>query len=55
MANDTLDGAPQVGATTSAVLDEKHVGDIRGALGTIRLQDITQGIRREFRKDGKVT
>jgi hypothetical protein len=23
--------------------------------GTIRLQDITQGIRREFRKDGKVT
>ena len=39
MANDTLDGAPQVGASTSAVLDEKHVGDIRGALGTIRLQD----------------
>ena len=26
-------------ASTSAVLDEKHVGDIRGALGTIRLQD----------------
>jgi Mn2+/Fe2+ NRAMP family transporter len=39
MANDTLDGAPPVGASTSAVLDEKHVGDIRGALGTIRLQD----------------
>ena len=39
MANDTLDGAPQVGASTSAVLDEKHVGDIRSALGTIRLQD----------------
>ncbi|MGP8208834.1 MAG: NRAMP family divalent metal transporter [Acidimicrobiales bacterium] len=39
MANDTLDGAPHVGGATSAVLDEKHVGDIRGALGTIRLQD----------------
>ncbi len=39
MANDTLDGAPQVGGAASAVLDEKHVGDIRGALGTIRLQD----------------
>jgi NRAMP (natural resistance-associated macrophage protein)-like metal ion transporter len=39
MANDTLDGAPHVGEATSAVLDEKHVGDIRGALGTIRLQD----------------
>jgi NRAMP (natural resistance-associated macrophage protein)-like metal ion transporter len=39
MANDTLDGAPQVGASTSAALDDKHVGDIRGALGTIRLQD----------------
>jgi Mn2+/Fe2+ NRAMP family transporter len=39
MANDTLDGAPHVGAATSAVLDEKHVGDIRGALGTIRVQD----------------
>jgi NRAMP (natural resistance-associated macrophage protein)-like metal ion transporter len=35
MANDTLDVAP--GAT--AVLDEAHVGDIRGALGTIRQQD----------------
>ncbi len=39
MANDTLDGAPQVAGATSAVLDEAHVGDIRGALGTIRLHD----------------
>ena len=43
MANDTLDGAPHVGGATSAVLDEKHVGDIRGALGTIRLQDTGAG------------
>ena len=35
MAKDTLDVAP--GAT--AVLDEAHVGDIRGALGTIRQHD----------------
>ncbi len=39
MANDTLDGAPHVGEATSAVLDDKHIGDIRGALGTIRLHD----------------
>ena len=39
MANDTLDGAPEVAGATSAVLDEAHVGDIRGALGTIRLHD----------------
>jgi NRAMP (natural resistance-associated macrophage protein)-like metal ion transporter len=31
----------------SAVLDDAHVGDIRGALGTIRLHDI--GRRRSFR------
>ncbi len=39
MANDTLDGAPNVTGATPAVLDEAHVGDIRGALGTIRLHD----------------
>ncbi|WP_042383892.1 NRAMP family divalent metal transporter [Streptacidiphilus melanogenes] len=34
----TLD--PQVtGATRSAVLDDAHLGDIRGALGTIRLEE----------------
>jgi Mn2+/Fe2+ NRAMP family transporter len=39
MANDTLDGTPPGAAATSAVLDEAHIGDIRGALGTIRLHD----------------
>jgi Mn2+/Fe2+ NRAMP family transporter len=29
----------EVAGTRSAVLDEAHVGDIRGALGTIRLDD----------------
>jgi NRAMP (natural resistance-associated macrophage protein)-like metal ion transporter len=39
MANDTLDGTPPVAGAQSAVLDEAHIGDIRGALGTIRLHD----------------
>jgi NRAMP (natural resistance-associated macrophage protein)-like metal ion transporter len=39
MANDTLDGTEPVAGATSAVLDEAHIGDIRGALGTIRLHD----------------
>jgi NRAMP (natural resistance-associated macrophage protein)-like metal ion transporter len=47
MANDTLDGAPHVAGATSAVLDEAHIGDIRGALGTIRLHDT--GARKGWR------
>ncbi|HEV2368480.1 MAG TPA: divalent metal cation transporter, partial [Acidimicrobiales bacterium] len=34
-------------ANVSAVLDEAHVGDIRGALGTIRESDV--GVRRTWR------
>jgi NRAMP (natural resistance-associated macrophage protein)-like metal ion transporter len=41
-----LGRAPAQGA--SAVLDEAHVGDIRGALGTIRQQDM--GGRRSWRR-----
>jgi Mn2+/Fe2+ NRAMP family transporter len=32
---------PNVGVARSAVLDEAHLGDIKGALGTIRLDDTT--------------
>ena len=38
MAREMLESAPSVPAE-SAVLDEAHVGDIRGALGTIRQHD----------------
>jgi NRAMP (natural resistance-associated macrophage protein)-like metal ion transporter len=44
MAHDTLDGAPQVAPQQTAALDDAHVGDIRGALGTIRQAD--DGARR---------
>lgn len=40
MAHDTLPSAPNAAPGSSAVLDEAHVGDIRGALGTIRQQDV---------------
>ena len=46
MANDTLDGEPSAAPVQSAVLDSAHVGDIRGALGTIRVQDT--GARRSL-------
>jgi NRAMP (natural resistance-associated macrophage protein)-like metal ion transporter len=39
MAHDTLDGAPPAAPAGTAVLDEAHIGDIRGALGTIRAHD----------------
>jgi hypothetical protein len=35
MAHDTLDGAPHSEPSQTAVLDDAHVGDIRGALGRI--------------------
>ena len=47
MAHDTLDGAPEDAPTQYAVLDEAHVGDIRGALGTIRQDD--EATRRGWR------
>ena len=41
MANDTRDGAaPARASGTTAVLDEAHIGDIRGALGTISQHDV---------------
>src|SRR5580700_5451558 len=48
MANDTRDGAAPVAraSATTAVLDEAHVGDIRGALGTIGQHDV--GARRTW-------
>jgi len=39
MANDTP-GEPQPAPRTTAVLDEAHLGDIEGAFGTIRVQDL---------------
>ena len=38
-------------ATRSAVLDDMHTGDIRGALGTIRLDDTAprRGLSRKAR------
>src|ERR1700678_1375568 len=44
MANDTRDGAAPVASGTTAALDEAHIGDIRGALGTIKQHDV--GTRR---------
>ena len=41
MAHDTMDGALPNAPAQSAVLDEAHVGDIRGALGTIRQHDVS--------------
>ncbi len=42
MANDTRDGAATAAraSATTAVLDEAHIGDIRGALGTISQHDV---------------
>jgi NRAMP (natural resistance-associated macrophage protein)-like metal ion transporter len=48
MAHDTRDSAPKVApdvrSRQTAVLDDAHLGDIRGALGTIRQHDV--GARR---------
>lgn len=41
MTNVTLDPNATLAAPRSAVLDDAHVGDIKGALGTIRLDDDT--------------
>jgi NRAMP (natural resistance-associated macrophage protein)-like metal ion transporter len=46
MANDMLDGALEAAPEQTAVLDEAHIGDIRGALGTIRQHDT--GARRSW-------
>ncbi len=46
MANDTVGDEPQVVARVTAVLDEAHIGDIEGAFGTIRVQDV--GARRTW-------
>jgi NRAMP (natural resistance-associated macrophage protein)-like metal ion transporter len=40
MANDTLGDDPKAVVRATAVLDEEHVGDIQGAFGTIRMQDV---------------
>jgi len=42
MANDTRDGAAPAARAVAdtAVLDEAHIGDIRGALGTIGQHDV---------------
>jgi NRAMP (natural resistance-associated macrophage protein)-like metal ion transporter len=47
MANETLGGEPEVAPGMTAVLDEEHIGDIQGALGTIKVQDV--GARRTWR------
>lgn len=39
MAQEMLQPVPSAAAAETAVLDEAHVGDIRGALGTIRQHD----------------
>ncbi|WP_189296930.1 divalent metal cation transporter, partial [Streptomyces albospinus] len=39
MTNTTLNGSAAATAPHTAVLDDAHVGDIRGALGTIKLDD----------------
>jgi NRAMP (natural resistance-associated macrophage protein)-like metal ion transporter len=44
MAHETLDGAPPSVPARTAVLDDAHVGDIRGALGRIAQHDV--GARR---------
>jgi NRAMP (natural resistance-associated macrophage protein)-like metal ion transporter len=46
MANDTLDSAVPVARERTAALDEAHIGDIHGALGTIRQADV--GVRRSW-------
>jgi Mn2+/Fe2+ NRAMP family transporter len=46
MANDTLGDEPQAVTRGTAVLDEAHIGDIQGAFGTIRVQDV--GARRTW-------
>jgi NRAMP (natural resistance-associated macrophage protein)-like metal ion transporter len=46
MANDTLGDEPEALPRGTAVLDEAHLGDIQGALGTIRVQDV--GARRTW-------
>jgi len=40
MANETLGGETEVAPGKTAVLDEAHIGDIQGALGTIRVSDV---------------
>ena len=40
MANERLGGEPEVAPGVTAVLDEEHIGDIQGALGTIQVQDV---------------
>ena len=40
MANERLGGEPEVAPGVTAVLDEEHIGDIQGALGTIKVQDV---------------
>jgi Mn2+/Fe2+ NRAMP family transporter len=47
MARELLETAPPAVSAQTAVLDEAHVGDIRGALGTIRQGDL--GARRSWR------
>jgi NRAMP (natural resistance-associated macrophage protein)-like metal ion transporter len=47
MANETLGGEPEVAPGATAVLDEEHIGDIQGALGTIKVHDV--GARRSWR------
>ncbi len=47
MANDTPGDEHQPAPRATAVLDEAHLGDIQGAFGTIRVQDV--GARRTWR------
>jgi NRAMP (natural resistance-associated macrophage protein)-like metal ion transporter len=47
MANETPGGEPEAAPRMTAVLDEEHIGDIQGALGTIKVQDV--GARRSWR------
>jgi len=47
MAREMLETAPPAAPAETAVLDDAHVGDIRGALGTIRQGDL--GARRNWR------
>ncbi len=46
MANDTPGDERQPARRATAVLDEAHLGDIQGAFGTIRVQDV--GARRTW-------
>ncbi len=47
MANEMPGDEPQPVTSGTAVLDEAHLGDIEGAFGTIRVQDV--GARRTWR------